>query len=346
MHGAQFAHANRSTQPTQPTQPTSRVGRAGPARPGKLAMIWHSRASRSRGTMCRVTRRSLPRPVPATWLRVYEPLEAFPRGEREYWAAYAAHAGAGGLADEVEQSLSWRRLLAAGQTVDAVALAEQGGDLAALIGDLPALSTGRPGGGGAALPGPAEGIVSTGGEVGAPSGRPPEAPRPQDAHRPPEGEAARAPQARVLRRDGVPLLCPVPPNARGLVEAWQVPVAWVALARHEDLMEASEPGRYVIPMSRCRARAARTLKTLRNGLGEGTLTNEVAETGRWLESFHPRSCVELDSRSVVELVGDDGAEDVRMGLEGLADGDAPTVAAAYRRIHRRAELLREIARSS
>jgi hypothetical protein len=263
-----------------------------------------------------VAGRSLPAPVPATWLRVYEPLEAFPRGERERWAAYVLRAGAGEHADELERLLSWRRLLLTTHAPDPLVLEAHGSDLSALVGELPAMTP---------LPLVADGPDAVGAMLPHHGG---------------------TPQARVVRRDGVPLLCPVPAGERALVQAWQVPVAWLVLARSEDLVDGAEPGRYLVPMSRCRVRAARALKALRNALGEGTLTDEVADTARWIEGFHPRSCVELDSRCVVELVGDDGADDVRMGLEALSEGDGPTVAAAYQRLHRRAELLRGISRSS
>ncbi|MDQ1599402.1 MAG: hypothetical protein QOD68_876, partial [Actinomycetota bacterium] len=41
--------------------------------------------------------RYVPRPLPnpyAAYLRIYEPLAAFPEGEREGWAAYATQAAA------------------------------------------------------------------------------------------------------------------------------------------------------------------------------------------------------------------------------------------------------------
>jgi hypothetical protein len=100
-------------------------------------------------------------------------------------------------------------------------------------------------------------------------------------------------------------------------------------------------------MSRARARAARALRALRAGLGDVDVTAEVEELGRWLEGFHPRSWVELDARPVAALVGgEDGAEDVRLGLESLTVGDAAGVAAAYQRVSKRSHRLEQLSVSS
>lgn len=233
--------------------------------------------------MSDVTRRPLPAVVPATWLRVYEPLSGFAPADRSRWAAWTVDRAAdrGNDADHVdrvdqaERALAWRLLV-----VDA---------------------------------GPAQ--------------------------------QQQPSVVRMLRRNGVVAACPVPPGDRALVRAWQLPVAWLALVREAD-RTPGPPGRYVVPIRVCRDRAAEALRTLLGALGEGGVADRVAETAQWLEGFDPRSLVELDARSVVALVDGDGADDVRMGLESLEDGDGTGVAAAYRRIRRRDQLLREVSRSS
>lgn len=180
--------------------------------------------------------------------------------------------------------------------------------------------------------------------------------------------------ARVLRVGGVVLLAPVdgetrqgPPEGAGdesgvqardrsgrdldrchtLVRAWEIPPAWLTLVRTEDLTRSGGRGRYVLPMSRARARAARALRALRSRLGVVDLTLDVELLARWLEQFHPRSWVELDTRPVAALVdGEDGAEDVRLGLESLTAGDVAGLAAAYRRVSRRSHRLEQLSVSS
>jgi hypothetical protein len=276
-----------------------------------------------------VTARHLPPPVPVTVLRVYEPLEAFAADERATLAALADDPEAGRAAERAERLASWLALLRL-----------RGGS-------SPSGPPGR---------GAVEVDRASGGDAGGAGVR--------------TGDLV---HARVLRAQGMVLLAPVladaaggpgpgagavtgPRSGRGtrdldrrhtLVRAWDVPVAWLVLARPEDLTRSGGPGRYVLPMSRARVRAARALRTLRSGLGETEVTEEVEELARWLEQFHPRSWAELDARPVAALVdGEDGAEDVRLGLECLAAGDAAGVAAAYQRVSRRSHRLEQLSVSS
>lgn len=255
-----------------------------------------------------VTRR-LPPVVPATTLRVYEPLEAFAVAERPALEALALREGADRRAEEVERAASWRTVL-----------------------------IGR----GAAVPGvdarPAAAATS-----------PPSAASPA---------GGRHLAVRVLRAGGVVLVCPVgerededgrraqrPP--RRLVRAWALPEAWFALVRAADAERSGRRGRYLVPMSTARSRAARALRTLRLGIGESDLTADTELLARWLESFHPRAWVEVDASVILGLTGgDDGADDVRLGLECLAAGDATGAAASYHRLTNRQRLLDELSRSS
>lgn len=266
-----------------------------------------------------MTPRQLPPVVPATTLRVFEPLEAFPIADRPALEALALREGADRRADEVERTASWRALLTGGAAVRGA-------------GDPRRVEAGAA----AAVP-----------DAPAPSGR---------------RAAPRGPLAvRVRRAGGVLLVCPVgdpdderapagpadqrPP--RRLVRAWALPEAWLALVRPDDAERAGGGGRYLVPMSTARSRAARALRTLRLGVGETELTAEVELLARWLEAFHPRALVEVDVAGPAALTGgEDGAEDVRLGLECLATGDPTGAAAAYHRLTTRQRLLDDLSRSS
>jgi hypothetical protein len=278
-----------------------------------------------------------------TALRVYEPLEAFAAGERPALAALAEDPDAGQDAEVAERRAAWRRLLGRpdapsgrGRSDDPPSAAPAGGEQAHGATDAA--------------------DVGDAGDVGA--GRDAVEASPADAGR---GAAVRTGgrvHARVLRAEGLVLLSPVAPatpdaaadDARpghALVQAWELPVAWLTVVRSEDLTRSGGPGRYVLPMARARARAARALKTLRSGLGEVDVTAEVEELARWLEGFHPRSWIELDTRPVAALAGgEDGADDVRLGLESLTAGDAAGVAAAYQRVSKRSHRLEQLSVSS
>lgn len=281
-----------------------------------------------------VTPRLLPPAVPATTMRVYEPLEAFAIADRPALEVLALREGADRRAEEAERTASWRGVLAGRGAVvpgadGADATVQTGWTAAATgVGDDPG-------------PGHPDGAHPDGGRAGA-------------------GRTGRTPTflaTRVLRAGGVVLVCPVgaddtpgpgsvrPP--RRLVRAWALPEAWLSLVRAEDGERAGGGGRYVVPMSTARSRAARALRTLRLGVGETELTAEVEIMARWLETFHPRAWVEVDAGPVVRLTGgEDGAEDVRMGLECLASGDPTGAAAAYHRLTTRQRLLDDLSRSS
>jgi len=270
-----------------------------------------------------VTRRDLPPRVPVTALRVFEPLEAFPADRRAALASFAADPAAGREADQAEQRAAWLELLGlrarAGARPEVMArvLRVEGSVLLSPIAlDLPDEAADP-------VPDAAQDAVRDAG---------PEAAR-----------EARGGGAAGAGAGGDP----VPPRRHTLVRAWEVPVAWLTVVHPEDLTGSGGPGRYVLPMARARSRAARALRTLRAGLGDVDVTLDVEGLARWLEHFHPRAWVEVDARPVAALVGgDDGAEDVRLGLECLAAGDPAGVAAAYQRLSRRSRQLLEASHSS
>ncbi|HEX2808095.1 MAG TPA: hypothetical protein VHN80_18175 [Kineosporiaceae bacterium] len=261
-----------------------------------------------------MTRRDLPPRVPVTALRVFEPLEAFAGQQQRLLASFVADPAAGRGADAAERRATWLWLLGHGRhrpEVPARVLRVDGKVL------LSPLAVDAPDGQAiTAVPGLATTSIGTAG-------------------RPDGGSDARSGTGAV------------PPRCHVLVRAWELPVAWLAVVRQEDLTASGGAGRYVLPMSRARSRAARTLRTLRSGLGDVDVTLDVEGLARWLEHFHPRAWVELDARPVAALVGgQDGADDVQLGLECLTVGDASGVAAAYQRLRRRSRTLHDLSHSS
>ena len=74
----------------------------------------------------------------------------------------------------------------------------------------------------------------------------------------------------------------------------------------------------------------------------------IADLGRWLEEFHPRSLVELDYGGLVhllddaELSQDESARDMAHALDRLAAGDGAEATAAYARMTARMRALQAV----
>jgi hypothetical protein len=137
--------------------------------------------------------------------------------------------------------------------------------------------------------------------------------------------------------------------------AWQVPIGWFVPFAAEERRLTLEPERsltYRTTMASARRRAAVGLRAARQVLGDLELVAEIELVARWLEEFHPRSRVELDYGGLADLLdggllaSDDSASDVADGLAALAEGDATSAAAAYRRWTTRWQRVRLLARSS
>ncbi len=82
------------------------------------------------------------------------------------------------------------------------------------------------------------------------------------------------------------------PDARPWIRTtvWQVPVRWFVLFRDEEREYAAADGegagpvlRYRTPMVEARRRLARALRTLRENVPEGPLTEGLVDVGRWFE---------------------------------------------------------------
>jgi hypothetical protein len=267
----------------------------------------------------------------ASYLRVYEPLAAFPEPERSHWARYARRPDRPSYQDELRRSLA--DLLPTPPV--AVPVHESADAFVAEIGGVVCVCPWR-----TRLRGwQALGALAE------------ELPVPVlDAVLPPlvRHQAAQD-YERWLSRN---------PDARPWIRTatWQVPLNWFVLVTDEereyDKGSVAEGGtapvlRYRTPMVQARRRVARGLRTLRETLDEGPLIDGLVDVGRWLEEFHPRSLVELDYGGLVhvlpagDLAGDHSAADVAAGIEALREGDGEAAGEAYGRLVERWRAVRD-----
>ncbi|MPY35290.1 hypothetical protein FNH09_29820 [Streptomyces adustus] len=267
----------------------------------------------------------------ATYLRVYEPLAAFPEPERSHWARYARRERRPSYQDELRRSLA--DLLPTPpipvpvhESGDAFVL-----DVEGVLCVCPWRTRLR---GWQAL----EGLSG-------------ELPRTVlDAVLPPlvRGQAAQD-YERWLARN---------PDARPWIRTatWQVPLNWFVLVSDAEREYTKGAGdaegeppvlRYRTPMVQARRRVARALRTLRDTIDEGPLVDGLVDVGRWLEEFHPRSLVELDYGGLVHtlpagaLEDDRSAADVAEGIDALRRGDGSAAGEAYARLVERWRSVRD-----
>jgi hypothetical protein len=264
----------------------------------------------------------------ASYLRVYEPLAAFPEPERTHWARYAERDHRPSYQDELRRSLAdllptppvpvpvhesddafvteidgvlcicpWRTRLRGWQALD-----ELDGQLLPTVLD-------------AVLP----------------------------------------PVVRRQTADDYERWLTLNPDARPWIRTatWQVPLSWFVLVADDERgyepRSAENPPmlRYRTPMVQARRRVARGLRALKTALDEGPLIDGLFDVGRWLEEFHPRSLVELDYAGLVHalserhLEADHSAADVAEGIEALRNGDGARAGEAYARLVERWRAVRE-----
>ena len=127
---------------------------------------------------------------------------------------------------------------------------------------------------------------------------------------------------------------------------WTVPPPWFVLfdpaERSVDTSDAANRSvLYQTTMSLARRRVARAVEAtemFRAGAGEGTPIEGVAELARWLGSFHPQSRVELDYDGLVDLLDDDtlrqdtSVEDIVEAVSALRRGRTDLAIEAYERV--------------
>ncbi|MFI5681650.1 hypothetical protein [Streptomyces cellulosae] len=264
----------------------------------------------------------------ATYLRVYEPLAAFPEPERDHWARYARRPDRPSYQDELRRSLA--DLLPTPpipvpvhESGDAFVLEVEG-----VVCVCPWRTRLR---GWQALEDLTEELP----------------PSVLDAVLPPVVRRQAAQDyERWLARN---------PDARPWIRTatWQVPINWFVLVsdaeRRFDKASGDIPPmlRYRTPMVQARRRVARALRALKDAIDEGPLIDGLIDVGRWLEEFHPRSLVELDYGGLVhvlpagELENDHSAADVADGIEALRHGDGVAAGEAYARLVERWRSVRD-----
>ncbi len=256
-------------------------------------------------------------PPYAAYLRVYEPLTAFPADEQEQWRRYVAGGRAPSRQDgpRLEYDHAVRQILL-GRLPDT---GEQAfvADRAPVPLICPWRTALRAGQGAEKF---AEGMAGVLAESFLPR---------------PIAERAQADLAAWRAQH---------PQARSHIETatWSVPVRWFVLfGTGDQQLRLDGGGRevvYVTPMAQARRRAARALARLRKGIGDDAVTDAVEELARWLEDFHPRSVVELDYGGLVwlfdadELRNDTSVSDVAAALDALAAGDGDAASAIYQRV--------------
>ncbi|MGY4925203.1 hypothetical protein [Streptomyces sp. 900105755] len=264
----------------------------------------------------------------ATYLRVYEPLAAFPDRERDHWTRYARRPERPSYQDELRRSLA--DLL---PTPPIAVPVQESGDAFVLEVDgvvcvCPWRTRLR---GWRALEELSE-----------------ELPKPVlDVMLPPVvRRQAAMDYERWLARN---------PDSRPWIRTatWQVPLNWFVLVSDEERRyEKGTPEvppmlRYRTPMVQARRRVARALRTLKDTVEEGPLIDGLVDVGRWLEEFHPRSVVELDYGGLVhtlpagDLEDDHSAADVAAGIEALRQGDGAAAGEAYGRLVERWRTVRD-----
>lgn len=279
----------------------------------------------------------------ASYLRVYEPLAAFPEPERSHWERYARRPDRPSYQDELRRSLA--DLLPTPPV--AVPVQESADAFVTEVGGVLCVCPWR-----TRLRG-WQALGELGGELPVPV---------LDAVLPPlvRHQAAQD-YERWLTRN---------PDARPWIRTatWQVPLNWFVLVSDEereydkgsgadgvsavDEVSGAEGGvapvlRYRTPMVQARRRVARGLRTLRDRLDDGPLVDGLLDVGRWLEEFHPRSLVELDYGGLVhvlpagDLAGDHSAADVAAGIEALREGDGEAAGEAYGRLVERWSAVRD-----
>ena len=153
----------------------------------------------------------------------------------------------------------------------------------------------------------------------------------------PEAEARRVARelARIRRRDpsAVPAV---------LQSHWHVPVRWFALfSGPERRLEEREEGgfrlSYWTSIQEARARAARAVRVLRTGELEqvGEIVRDLDE---WLSRFDGRSAVELDYAELSDQFGwneleeDRSAEEIQAAIDALELGDLDRAAELYQAV--------------
>ncbi|MFN2545293.1 MAG: hypothetical protein ABR600_12115 [Actinomycetota bacterium] len=253
---------------------------------------------------------------PVAYLRVFQPLDAFPAEERSHWERYIVAGGHSPPPRPVYRERSTAPegslgLLSSAEGDHADLLLEEGRYFVCpwrtrvrMLASLLSLRETTP-------PDVVDALVS-------------------------EADARRAARelARMRRRGAtaVPFI---------LQSAWHVPVRWFVLFGDDDRRLVEEESGYRLSY---RTTAARARKRVEHALGIlrrselAPLADLVGDLGRWLAAFAPASIVQLEYASVSglftwdELDNDHSAREVQDSVEALGSGDLPRSVAMYQSV--------------
>lgn len=150
----------------------------------------------------------------------------------------------------------------------------------------------------------------------------------------PEAEARRAEAELAKIRKG-------DPDAVSFIHQspWHVPIRWFTLFVDEERTLADEPGvglrlRYVTRAWTAMDRARAAMPALRKA-DLGPVADMLVELHEWLSAFDPRAIVELDYGTLSDLFSwnelddDHSAREVQEALEALSKGEFPRSADLY-----------------
>ena len=134
---------------------------------------------------------------------------------------------------------------------------------------------------------------------------------------------------------------------------WGIPFSWFSLFMESDHKDVVESGGRILtvrvwaPITEAMERARYAVAHLALAAPDLDMLDDLAQLTEWLELFHINSMVELDYGAVADKVyPDESPMDIRLGIECLAEGDMTGAAAAYRRLASRWIPIRQLARAS
>lgn len=134
---------------------------------------------------------------------------------------------------------------------------------------------------------------------------------------------------------------------------WGIPFSWFSLFMDSDRKDVVESGGRILtvrvwaPITEAIERARYAVAHLALAAPDLDMLDDLAQLTEWLEQFHVQSMVELDYGAVADKVyPDESPMDIRLGIECLAEGDMTGAAAAYRRLASRWIPIRQLARAS
>jgi hypothetical protein len=134
---------------------------------------------------------------------------------------------------------------------------------------------------------------------------------------------------------------------------WGIPFSWFSLFAEGDHKDVVESGGRILtvrvwaPITEAMERARYAVANLALAAPDLDMLDDLAQLTEWLELFHVNSMVELDYGAVADKVyPDESPMDIRLGIECLAEGDMTGAAAAYRRLASRWIPIRQLARAS